>query len=328
MKVVVIYRKPRCGAYSIEELFQNITNELGNYVQIISFITGDRNSVIADAIKLRKMNADIYHITGDVNYIAMFLPRKKTIITVHDIGFYLYESHGFKKHLYNWLWFILPIMKINNVTTISEATSQNLIKYCRVKPEKITYIPNCYNNIMKYHPKSFNNNFPTILQIGTAPNKNLPRLIEALELIKCKLTIIGPVDATLKVKLDNHKIFYESYINLTKEEIYQQYLNTDIVSFMSLNEGFGMPIIEAQAVGRVVITSNLLPMSFVAGDGACLVDPFDIEQIRCMISKIIADKEYRENLIANGLNNVKKYTLEKISKDYLNLYNKIYSEEN
>ena len=60
----------------------------------------------------------------------------------------------------------------------------------------------------------------------------------------------------------------------------QEYKDADLISFPSTFEGFGMPIIEGQAVGRPVITSNIEPMVSVAADAAILVDPFNIESIR------------------------------------------------
>ena len=77
-----------------------------------------------------------------------------------------------------------------------------------------------------------------------------------------------------------YSIRYVYKCDLSNQEILDEYMNCDIVSFPSLYEGFGMPIIEGQAVGRVVFTSDLEPMKEIAGDAALLVDPYSIESIR------------------------------------------------
>ena len=81
-----------------------------------------------------------------------------------------------------------------------------------------------------------------------------------------------------------------------------------------------MPIIEAQATGRPVLTSNLGAMKEVAGDAACLVDPFDTDAIRAGLERIMADDSYRAQLIAAGFENVKRFTQERIAAQYAELY--------
>jgi len=61
----------------------------------------------------------------------------------------------------------------------------------------------------------------------------------------------------------------------------------------------------------------------VAGEEACLVDPYNIASIRAGIIKVIADAQYRENLITKGLENVKRFSPEKIAGEYLRLYKEI-----
>ena len=93
-----------------------------------------------------------------------------------------------------------------------------------------------------------------------------------------------------------------------------------MVSFVSIGEGFGVPIIEAQAVGRPLITANIPPMSVAAGDGAYLADPLDIESIRTGILKIINEDAYRIQIVELGLKNAEHYAPDVVAKQYLNQY--------
>jgi glycosyltransferase involved in cell wall biosynthesis len=97
-----------------------------------------------------------------------------------------------------------------------------------------------------------------------------------------------------------------------------------MVLFASTYEGFGMPIVEANTVGRPVITSNLLSMPEVAGDAALIVNPYNVDEIRNGIIKIIEDDEYRNQLINNGFRNAERFSLRNISEEYLKLYNKMF----
>ena len=93
--------------------------------------------------------------------------------------------------------------------------------------------------------------------------------------------------------------------------------------FVSTYEGFGLPILEAEATGRPVLTSNIMAMPEVAGDGACLVDPYNITAIRKGTLKVINDSSYRKELVQHGFENVKRFRPEKIAAQYVELYKQI-----
>ena len=107
---------------------------------------------------------------------------------------------------------------------------------------------------------------------------------------------------------------------LTDEELVAAYRRCDMVVFASLYEGFGMPILEAQAMGRPVITSNVGAMKEAAGDGALLVDPYSVEEIRAAILRIKREPTLREDLIAKGLRNAEKFRGAAIAERYAGLY--------
>jgi glycosyltransferase involved in cell wall biosynthesis len=158
-------------------------------------------------------------------------------------------------------------------------------------------------------------------------NKNLPRLAKALRGLHCHLTIIGRLSGVQRDSLESEGIQFENLLDLTNAEVRQQYALADIVSFASTIEGFGMPILEAQATGRPVVTSNCSSMPEVAGDAACLVNPFDPQSIRTGISRIIADQGYRQSLVEKGYNNVLRFDRDKIAEQYLQLYKQVASED-
>jgi glycosyltransferase involved in cell wall biosynthesis len=319
LKVVLIFRKRLAGSNSIEELFHSIAIEMAKQIEVVEFELGSRFCLLVDLWRLRCLRADIYHITGDVNYLSFFLPRRKTVLTVHDTGHYVHTLKGIKRWLYKWLWLVWPIRLAGKITTISEATriSINVDLDCT---REVIVIDNCYGTVFHPVPKVFNEGSPLVLQVGTQPHKNLYGLINAIKETPCRLCIIGEINEENIRQLNKAGISYQNYFNLTHQEVFEKYIAADLVCFASLFEGFGVPIIEANIVGRPLITSNIEPMRSIASDSACLVNPTDIDAINQAIRRIVEDKKYREQLVINGLLNAQRYSPFAVAERYLNVY--------
>jgi len=182
-------------------------------------------------------------------------------------------------------------------------------------------IPNCVAAEFQPEPREFNSVRPLLMLVGTLPHKNLERTLEALRGLACRLKIIGRLTSQQQMLLQEFE--YVNEYDLTTRQMAAAYRDSDLLVFASLYEGFGMPILEAQASGRAVVTSNLSSMPEVAGDGACLVDPNDTESIRAGVTRVIQDYDYRNGLIAKGLQNVEKYRPERVAAMYLEVYREL-----
>jgi len=190
MKVILIYRQKREFGHSIEVLFNTLARELGKNVEVIEYELGSRWNLFIDIWRLYRMRADIYHITGDIHHIVPLLPHKKTVLTIHDIGHCINGLKGLKRWLYKWVWLLLPIRFAGSVTAISDFTRKSMINELAIRKD-VQVIDNCCSDIFHAVSKPFNEKNPVILQIGTAPNKNLSSVIEALSGIPSRLNIIG-----------------------------------------------------------------------------------------------------------------------------------------
>ncbi len=319
----MIFRKPQTYYFSIEKVFALIEPFLKNKVILQkAFVPRHKVSVSTFVKNLQfvsKLKADVYHVTGDIHYAVFGLSARKTILTIHDCVF-MYQAHGLKRKILYYLFLKWPVKRSALITTVSEKSKEDIIRFTGCSSEKVVVIADPYDERITFQPHQFHKQRPLILFVGITPNKNLFRVIEALEGISCELHIIGKIPAAEREQLEKKKIAFKESYNLTDEELRHAYKNSDIVLFPSLFEGFGLPIIEAQQTGRPVITSNLSPMKDVAGSGACLIDPFSAKSIRDGIMNVIEDGEYRAHVIKHGLKNAELYRPDRIANSYLELY--------
>jgi glycosyltransferase involved in cell wall biosynthesis len=206
-----------------------------------------------------------------------------------------------------FFWVYLPVLKAKSIIAISNHTKNEIIRYTGCNAKKIKVIPCLISPYFTYSPNDFNHHYPIILHIGTAWNKNLSSHIQAVKGIPCQFKIVGRLSENHRLELINAKIDFENVVHLTDNEILSLYHSCDILLFASLAEGFGLPILEAQRVGRAVITSNMGAMAEVAGKGALLVDPLSVESIHNGLISIIHNDALRALCIDEGFKNTNKY---------------------
>jgi glycosyltransferase involved in cell wall biosynthesis len=325
-KVCLIYRKPVKEFFSIEKVFSLLKGGFASKFSICELSVPNNKLTLAGLFLnfryVLKFQADLYHVTGDIHYIVLAFPRKKTILTIHDCVF-LNRRGGVKKTVLKYLFLKWPVRHSCLVTTISEATKKDIIKHSGCDPEKIVVISNPLPQNVTYRENSFTKEKPEILFIGITPNKNLTRAILALKGIPCTLHIIGVIPDDIINLLTTEGVHWRNSFFLTETELDSAYAHTDMVLFPSLFEGFGLPVVEAQKAGRPVITSNIDPMRDVAGDGACFVDPADIHSIREGILKVIENPLYREELVERGFINIRRFSNDAIIEQYISVYTRI-----
>jgi len=233
------------------------------------------------------------------------------------------------------------------IIAVSKATKEDLIKKIGIKPEKISVAYEGYDRekfkiqkskikidqtIKKYN-LIYHNYF---LFVGTVqPRKNLERLIKAFS---CWLLAVGKksqkrIANSEKLVIAGSKGWLsDSIYKLPKElGIEEQvkflgyvpekhlpalYSGAIALTFPSLFEGFGLPILEAQACGCAVLTSKASSMPEVAGEGAVFVDPYSIDDIVEGMRKL-NNQDMRGKLIKAGFMNIKRFSWEECAKETL-----------
>jgi len=119
---------------------------------------------------------------------------------------------------------------------------------------------------------------------------------------------------------EKYQLDIENLVHVPYEQILDAYKRCDLLCFPSFYEGFGLPIVEAQAIGRPVITSNFGAMKEVAGEGAVLVNPEEVEQISLALLAIAKKDKKRKSLVEGGRKNVERYMAIAVSKQYESVY--------
>ena len=382
MKIVHHERKRLASHYSIERVFAAIRRQMPGDCEVESCPAPYASTGIlprlANVLHASRQRADVHHIVGDSHYLAFGLPRKKTVLTIHDCAA-LDRLKGWKRAILKYFWFTGPMRRAAVVTTISEASKRELRKWVGALADKVLVVPDCVFEEFTRDPKSFSEECPVVLQVGTKWNKNLERVMEALRGTGCRLEIVGTMSEeqrerdqgtkgqkdegtkgqrdqgtewetdegtggerraesgsacafaaanSSRVTMGDLKLRTTGVAELavcelgrlTDEELAAAYRRCDMVVFASLYEGFGLPILEAQATGRPVITSNIGAMPEAAGDGALFVDPYSVEAIREAVLRVKSDPALRAKLVANGLRNVERFRPGVIAGLYAGIY--------
>lgn len=320
MQINYYFRQPIIANFSIENVFRDLQSCLPpsySHRNIYAESSWDWKLILS-----AKEVVDVNHITGAIHYAALGLPQKNTVLTIHDIGHLTKTLSGPRKLFYNLAYWSLPLRKLKYMTAISDFTLDQIVDRFPFTKSKIVRIYNPVSDQFEMSLKDVSE-YPTILQVGGGVNKNIDPLIEAIKGFPCKLILIRHQHQELVNELKKHEIDFEFRYNLNQIELVKAYRDCDLLYFASTYEGFGLPIIEAMKSGRPVITSNFDPMKEISGGAACLVNPLDSKEIRRAIERIARDADYYSELVERGLVQSRKFEIQKIAKEYTDLYKEI-----
>lgn len=275
--------------------------------------------------------------------LPLFKPRR-TIVTLHDIGFermpQLYGKAELRYHRHSAK---LAIRRANHILTVSEFSKSELMDVYGVDAGRIT-VTHLGIDHARYHAnisqeergaalKEYRLSRPFFLYVGRLEEKkNIVNLIHAFSIFKgwrgvgdpVKLFLAGnPGFGYARIKAEIAARHMEEHVVLPgyvpEASMPALMAEADALTFPTWYEGFGLPIVQAQAVGTPVITSSVASMPEVAGDGALLVHPGAPEEIALAMKEIASGSTKREQLIARGLENAKRFTWDSTAQKTMNV---------
>lgn len=326
--VLLLMRAESPAGHSIERLFETLTPLLSrNFDVRVVRVPCQSRGILRCARNLiftARQRADIIHVTGDIHYCALAIRRKRCALTIHDFCS-LYRLNGVGKLIFSTLWYSLPLRWAPCVTVISEETRRQLEYYFPAAAGKVEVIPNCVDEAFKqnYRTARSGTGELRVLQVGTGGNKNLEQVAAAAAGLPLRLRIIGPLSGRQRSLLRSLDLNWTSAQQLSGEEVVREYRDSDLLIFASTYEGFGLPIVEAQAIGLPVITSHMAPMTEVAGDAALFVDPCEEKEIRAALEQILRSPDLARRLSDRGRRNAERFDAEIVAERYADVYRRI-----
>ena len=292
--------------------------------------------------KYRKENFDVIHWFQPRLYPFFWLaPARHIVVTAHGAGDITAGGQfPFSRKVFNF------VMKhfnraISAIVADSIFGKEEVVEWYGVIPGRVHTIylggSELYTPIDKlvartHIEKGYGITGNFILDISRHVfHKNIPKLIEAYislqqqGLLLPKLVIVGNKHqayeqaSTLALTSPNPQdIIFVNYAE--QKDLNYFYSAAEMFVFPSLNEGFGLPIIEAFASGTPVITSNITSMPEIAGSAALLVDPTSSEDIAEKMKQLHHDDTLRKELIKRGLERSKMFSWSMTARSTMDLY--------
>lgn len=232
--------------------------------------------------------------------------RLPAVVTVHDLTHLHFYSalhaayyHAIMKRLYR---------RCAAIICVSEYTRTEFLAWSGMPSERVFTVYNGVSKDFLRHDRGIEPGFPYVLYPGNRrPYKNLDRLLDAYAQSKLpregiRLVLTGEPDAGLLKRAVqkgvNGMLHFAGAV--TDEGMVGLYRNARMVAYVSLYEGFGLPILEGMAAGVPVMTSNRSSMPEVAGSAALLVNPTSIDDMTCGLERLCYDEILRSSLIDRG----------------------------
>jgi len=291
--------------------------------------------------EIRKHRIDLLHSLGYTSPVFLSCP---TVVSVHDLNFRAFGNlMPASRRLMLSLAVKQAVIRSDKVITISEFSRQEILRAYKVAAENVvvTYLaadspptepesdaaPETIAGL-EWIREPFIVGFSS-----TYPNKNMQRLLEAFGEAKSagriaqRLVLLGhPFPSEqwsprARDLVERRDVIWSGY--LERGQLFRILKRAEFLVFPSFYEGFGLPVLEAMAVGLPVVCSRAASLPEVAGDAAVYFDPFSVPDIAEKIVAVANDVSLRNELRARGKKNLKRFSWEKTATETVAIYDEV-----
>ena len=296
------------------------------------------------------LGVDLTHIP--LNNVPVFMP-KPYIVTIHDMSSLMF-AYGSETRDRLHLWrFRRGLLRADRVIAVSGATRRDVLNLMNIPAERVLKIYNAIDpGFLTMEPDEkkrrevldrYQIDYPYLLYAGSVnPRKNVARIVEAMALLRqdlvdhpkykdLRLIIIG--DQMSKYPALRRAV-HQSRVSdvvrflgfVKREELKVFYQGAEVFVFPSLYEGFGLPPLEAMALGTPVVTSGVSALPEVVGDAAMIVKPENVFDIARGVREVLLDDRLRADLVAKGHEQVKRFSWYDTARQVLETYRDVLSK--
>jgi glycosyltransferase involved in cell wall biosynthesis len=279
------------------------------------------------AWELRRRPPDLFFTPA---HVIPFAFRGASVATVHDLGYHHFpDAHTRRQLLYLKLTTRTNGRISRRVIADSHATKTDLMRFYAIPSAKIDVIypgldpalrPVTDAAALAAAQRKYGVNSPYLLTLGTLqPRKNLARLVEAYAAsgVQPQLVLAGkagwlaePLHAAIAALPEPVRARVRLPGFVADEDKAALLSGATALLYPSLYEGFGFPLLEAQACATAVLASASSSLPEIAGGGALLVDPQNTQAIAHAIRRLTEEAGLRAALVDQGRRNVRRFTWE------------------
>jgi glycosyltransferase involved in cell wall biosynthesis len=269
--------------------------------------------------------ADLFHALNQ----RVDRPARRTVSTFHDLFVMTgeYSTPEFRARFTEQARQAAD--RSDAIIAVSQFTASQVERLLGVEPARIHVVPHGVRMPARQEAAQREN---LILFVGVIQRrKNLARLVKAFESLPAGWRLglagatqgYGALEELRAVEESPRRADIDLLGHLTTEQLTGLYARARIFAFPSLDEGFGMPILEAMAHGIPVITSRSSAMPEVTGDAAVLVDPMNVDELADGLVRLAADSALREELIGRGRARALQFTWDSAVAKTWEVYQKV-----
>ena len=295
---------------------------------------------VAQPWVLRRIGADLVHGPAFVGPVLASCPA---VVTIHDLSFLRFPAlFRPANRLYLAVLTRLSARRARRLIAVSAETASEVTRLLGVPAERIDVVYHGVDPMFRPLPAGEVAAFRQrrglperfVLFVGTLePRKNLVRLVEAFARIRAgadrhigaRLVLAGgkgwlydELFARVEALGLGEQVTFPGYV--ASDELPLWYNAATVLAYPSIYEGFGLPVLEAQACGTPVLTSNVSSLPEAAGEAALMVDPYDVEALAAGLHRLLVDEPLRHELRERGLAHAGQFSWPRAAQETARVY--------